>query len=126
MEKTPRSYVRQDIATRALVVAWKSPVVGKSAKEIERLTGVPFRQVERIYAKAIRRGFNPHVRPIVIKVEHLSDAPKPGRPTRQKEENVSLGLVQRRAQGNHQATETNNDPTGNPWHPPCNCQDRLW
>ncbi|KAM3448373.1 hypothetical protein MY3296_007857 [Beauveria thailandica] len=85
--------VRQtDIATRALVVTLKAPCCGKTSTEVAGLTGIPSRQVDRIYARAIERGFDPNLRPIVIKDAHLEDAPRSGQPSKQTTENKELIL----------------------------------
>ena len=80
--------VRQtDIATRALVVTLKAPCSGKTSTEVAGLAGISSRQVDRIYARAIERGFDPNLRPIVIKDAYLKDAPRSGRPSKQTAEN---------------------------------------
>ncbi|KAH8811308.1 hypothetical protein F5884DRAFT_781746 [Xylogone sp. PMI_703] len=75
-----------DIATRALVVALKCPIVGKSTTEIAEATGLNPRMINNIYAGAIRRGFNPNAIPLVVKDEYLQDAPRTGRPSKQSTE----------------------------------------
>ncbi|KAI8671803.1 hypothetical protein NCS57_00656700 [Fusarium keratoplasticum] len=75
-----------DIATRALVVALKAPCSGKTTEEVAAITGLSTRQVNRIYARAIYRGFDPNLRPLVIRDEYLRDAPRSGRPPKQTEE----------------------------------------
>lgn len=74
---------KTDIATRALVVALKAPCSGKSMLEVAGLVGILPRQVDRIYARAIERGFDSNLRPIVIKDAYLEDAPRSGRPSKQ-------------------------------------------
>ncbi|KAK4106672.1 hypothetical protein N658DRAFT_394778, partial [Parathielavia hyrcaniae] len=49
-----------DIATRALIVTLKSPFGGKTSAEISEETGISVRQINRIYARAIERGFEPN------------------------------------------------------------------
>lgn len=75
-----------DIATRALVVALKAPCSGKTTEEVAAITGLSTRQINRIYARAIYRGFDPNLRPLVIRDEYLRDAPRSGRPPKQTEE----------------------------------------
>ncbi|UNI22754.1 hypothetical protein JDV02_008615 [Purpureocillium takamizusanense] len=82
-----------DIATRALVVGLKAPCCGKTTAEVAALLGISIRQVNRIYAKAIERGFDPNQRPMVIKDEYLQDAPRSGRPTKQTEETTQQILA---------------------------------
>ena len=69
-----------DIATRALVVALMSPPSSKSSVETAFLTGLSKRQVNRILAKAIERGFDLNSRPLVLRNAFLEDAPRSGRP----------------------------------------------
>lgn len=72
-----------DIATRALIVTLKSPIGGKTTAEVAEKTGFSTRQVNRIYARAIERGFDPNHMPLVIRDEWLQDAPRAGRPVKQ-------------------------------------------
>ncbi|RYO14580.1 hypothetical protein AA0113_g12489 [Alternaria arborescens] len=72
-----------DIATRALVVAYKAD--GKTNLEIMGLTGIEKRTINRIYARAIERGFDPSERPLVLLNKYLEDAPRSGRPSKQQE-----------------------------------------
>lgn len=72
-----------DIATRAFVVSMKSPYGGKTSEDISQKTGLSVRQVNRIYARAIMRGFDPNQEPLVIKDEFLEDAKRTGRPSQQ-------------------------------------------
>src|SRR3954451_11096701 len=74
-----------DIATRAAIVALKA-IGGKSTPEVACLFGISKSSVNRIYAKAIERGFDPNVLPIVLKKEHIDDALRSGRPTKQTDE----------------------------------------
>ncbi|KAK8093569.1 hypothetical protein PG997_000254 [Apiospora hydei] len=70
-----------NIATRAAVVALKSPHSGKTNAEIEAITGVKIRSIKRIYARAIESGFDPNVLPIQLRDEWLVDKPRSGRPS---------------------------------------------
>ncbi|EDN06635.1 predicted protein [Histoplasma mississippiense (nom. inval.)] len=72
-----------DIATRALVVALKSPYIAKTTTEIMNITNLSARQINRIYARAFERGFNPDLLYLTIRDEFLQDAPRSGRPTKQ-------------------------------------------
>ena len=72
-----------DIATRALIVTLKSPLVGMKTADVVEKVGCSARQVQRIYARAISRGFDPNETPFVLKDEWLQDAPRSGRPTKQ-------------------------------------------
>ena len=71
-----------DIATRAFVVALKSSG-GKTSVEIAEATGLSVRQINRIYARAIERGFDPNHRPFQVQDAHLVDAPRSGRLSKQ-------------------------------------------
>jgi hypothetical protein len=68
-----------DIATRAMVVSLKAPCSSKTTAEVAGITGLSNRQVNRIYARAIERGFDPNQRPLSIRDEYLEDAPRSGR-----------------------------------------------
>jgi hypothetical protein len=75
-----------DIATRALIVTLKSPYGGKTSVEIAEKTGISIRQINRTYARAIERGFDPNHIPFTLRDEWLEDAPRAGRPTKQTED----------------------------------------
>src|SRR6266566_4462855 len=77
---------------RATIIAFKSPHYGKSTAEIHDLTGISISQINKIYAQAIRRGFEPNLLPSVILEEHLIDNPRSGRPSKQIEMNQRLIL----------------------------------
>jgi hypothetical protein len=64
-----------DIATRALVVTLKSPIVGQSTNAIAEKTGLSTRTINLIYARAVQRGFDPNILPLIIKNQFLEDAP---------------------------------------------------
>lgn len=81
----PESDRYNDIATRALIITLKSPYGGKTSVEIAEKTGISVRQINRTYARAIERGFDPNRLPLVIKDAWLQDAPRSGRPTKQTE-----------------------------------------
>ncbi|KAH8836250.1 hypothetical protein DCS_00990 [Drechmeria coniospora] len=69
-----------DIATRASIVCLKA-CSGKTSAEIAAILGVSVRQVNRVYARAIERGFDPKQRPLSIRNNYVQDAPKSGRPS---------------------------------------------
>ena len=71
---------KTDISTRALIVTLRSPIGGKTSKEIAAITGVPKRTVDSIYARAIQHGFKPNQLPLTIKDDILRDSPRSGRP----------------------------------------------
>jgi transposase len=68
-----------DISTRAYIVALKA-TSRLSSREIFSLTGVPTRTIDRIYAKAIERGFEPNASQLTIKDSYFEDAARSGRP----------------------------------------------
>ncbi|CCE34074.1 uncharacterized protein CPUR_08005 [Claviceps purpurea 20.1] len=70
-----------DIATRASVVTLKA--IDLTTTEVASLTGVPTRTVNKIFANAIERGFDPQRRPLTIRNYHVEEAPRSGRPTKQ-------------------------------------------
>lgn len=71
-----------DIATRSYIVALKAHTA-KSSAEIAILTGLSPATINRIYGRAIERGFDPHKRPLVIRDEFVQDSPRSGRPKKQ-------------------------------------------
>ena len=85
-----------DIATRALVVSLKSPCYGKSTAEVVTITGLSKSTVNKIYARAVARGFNPDKQPIIIRDCYLEDAPHKGRPTKLTEETKEAVLAKLR------------------------------
>lgn len=64
-----------DIATRALIVTLDPPIGEKTTSEVAEKTGFLTRQVNRIYARAIERGFDPSYMLLVIQDKWLQDAP---------------------------------------------------
>jgi len=72
-----------DIATRALIVTLKSPLVGMKTADVVKKVGCSARQVQRIYGRAIQRGFDLNQTPFILKDEWLQDAPRSGRLTKQ-------------------------------------------
>ncbi|KAJ0127189.1 Uncharacterized protein HZ326_29705, partial [Fusarium oxysporum f. sp. albedinis] len=79
-----------DIATRAFVVSLKAPCSGKTTNEVAEITGLSVNLVNRIYARAIKRGFDPNVRPLILRNGYLEDTPRSGRPSKQTEETKEL------------------------------------
>jgi transposase len=80
------------LSTRALIVTLKSPIGGKTTAEVAEKTGVSARQINRIYAQAIERGFDPNHMPFSLQDEWLEDAPRSGRPRKQTEETVNKAV----------------------------------
>ncbi|KAG6093627.1 hypothetical protein E4U14_000234 [Claviceps sp. LM454 group G7] len=70
-----------DIPTRTSVLTLKA--YGISAKEVASITGISVRTVNKIFAKAVSRGFKPEDRPLKIIGRFVEDAPKSGRPRKQ-------------------------------------------
>ena len=83
-----------DIATRAFVVALKSPSGGKTTAQVVAITGLQKRTVDRIYARACERGFDPNAVPLTIKNEWLEDSPRSGRPLKQTTQSKELIVTQ--------------------------------
>ncbi|KAL6402750.1 hypothetical protein AUP68_14086 [Ilyonectria robusta] len=86
---------RTDIATRALVVSLKSPTGGKTTSEVAGITGLSPRTINEIYSRAISRGFDPNLRPMILHDEYLHNAPASGRPKKQTDEAQDQILVKR-------------------------------
>ena len=76
------------LTTRALIVTLKSPVGGKTTAQIHEETGIFVRQINCIYARAIKRGFKPNCQPFILKDEWFEDAFRSGRPC-----NKLLGVI---------------------------------
>jgi transposase len=77
--------------TRALVVSLKA--IGKGNGEITDLTGIEKRTLNKIYARAIERGFDPAERPLNLRDEHIQDAPRSGRPSKQTKDTTSAVVL---------------------------------
>ncbi|KAL5610520.1 hypothetical protein FOBRF1_006637 [Fusarium oxysporum] len=70
-----------DIVTRAAIVTLKAPAAGgKTTPEIHEITGIPKRTINDVYARAIKRGFDPEQRPFQLLSAWLEDAARSGRP----------------------------------------------
>jgi transposase len=74
---------KTDIVTLKAGFRNNSPM---STADIHALTGVSERTINRIYARAITRGFEPAARPLILCNSHLEDAPRSGRPRKDTEE----------------------------------------
>ncbi|KAH6606052.1 hypothetical protein Trco_005205 [Trichoderma cornu-damae] len=72
---------QKDIATRAVVVGLKA-LTGWSSADIALPLGISVRQVNRIYARAIKAGFDPSVRPLQMSNGLFADLPRTGRPSK--------------------------------------------
>lgn len=70
-----------EISTRALIIGLKT--TGKTSVEVAELTNIPVRTINAIYARAIKRGFDPNRRPLELHDIYLTDAPRSGRPSKQ-------------------------------------------
>jgi transposase len=73
--------MQTEMAIRAQVVTLRA-FTTKSSSEIANLKGLSISSVNRIYARAIERGFNPHEDPL-IHDRYIEDKPRPGRPAKQ-------------------------------------------
>lgn len=77
----PKSAPNFDIATRASVVSLKAPAGGGlPSSQITEILNISVRSINRIYSRAISRGFNPEQRPLSICNLYIEDAPRSGRP----------------------------------------------
>jgi transposase len=74
-----------DPCTRAVVVYLKSPFGGKTTAEIAGQLELTPQTINNIYARAIKRGFDPNQKPFIMKSEYVQDTPRSGRPTKQAE-----------------------------------------
>ncbi|KAL2023057.1 hypothetical protein VTK56DRAFT_3967 [Thermocarpiscus australiensis] len=74
--------VYHDIATRAQALTLKL-IVQLDNKQVEELTGIKPRTLNDLANRALARGFDPNVSPPIIRDEHVCDAPKTGRPSKQ-------------------------------------------
>jgi transposase len=72
--------VCHDNSTRATVIVLKA--IGKPNHEITGLTRVKKRTINSIYARAIKRGFNPGLQPLQLEDKHLEDAHRSRRPSK--------------------------------------------
>ena len=72
---------QHDIATRASILTLKA--LGKTNADITYVTGFNESTVRSILAKAIQRGFDPSIRPILILNSYVEDASRSGRPKKQ-------------------------------------------
>jgi transposase len=71
-----------NVSTRVLVVTAKG-IFGKSTAEITELTGLPKSTINEIYLRAVKAGFDPTSRPIVLEDAFFVDKPRSGRPKKQ-------------------------------------------
>ncbi|OQE11157.1 hypothetical protein PENFLA_c080G06566 [Penicillium flavigenum] len=78
------------VARRATVVALKA-YTPKSSAEIAALTDLSVPSVNRIYAEAIKRGFDPHR--TMVDNQYVEDKPRSGRPTKQDPSTVDIILL---------------------------------
>jgi len=67
-----------DSVTRALIISLKSGR-GKTTLKVSSLTGISPRTIDSIYARAIKRGFDPLKRPLEIRPKWVEDTPRSGR-----------------------------------------------
>ncbi|KAK3903422.1 hypothetical protein C8A05DRAFT_14611 [Staphylotrichum tortipilum] len=74
--------VYYDLATRAQAVTLKL-IVRLENSQIEAITGLKPRTVNKICDRAIERGFDPQRVPTLVLDEHVRDMPKTGRPSKQ-------------------------------------------
>ena len=75
MPSTPSS---KKLGTRALVLSLKS--IGKTTTKVYEILYLAKSTINKIYARAIKRGFNLNLRPIKINNKYITDAPRASRP----------------------------------------------
>ncbi|KAK1977773.1 hypothetical protein LZ30DRAFT_246897 [Colletotrichum cereale] len=71
---------RVDPALRAVVLALRSRIGGKTADEVSQALGIPRRTVEDILSRAKKHGFDPTAPTFSLLPEYIEDAPRTGRP----------------------------------------------
>ncbi|PKK45425.1 hypothetical protein CI102_9815 [Trichoderma harzianum] len=76
---------KTDEAMRGAILALKASTTWSSS-EISAVLGVSLRQVNRIYSRSLKNGFDPSVRPLQINNSFVSDRPRSGRPKKRTEE----------------------------------------
>jgi hypothetical protein len=70
-----------EIASRAVATALKAEGSLQTA-QIATFTGLSKRTIQRVYNRAIERGFDPSVRPLVLQDAFFEDGPRSGRPAK--------------------------------------------
>ncbi|KAJ5214976.1 hypothetical protein N7468_010655 [Penicillium chermesinum] len=73
-----------DIATRAAVLALIA--IGRPHAEISSILAVPKSTIRDIHSRAIQRGFDHNTRPLKICDAYVVNAPRSGRPKKQRAE----------------------------------------
>ena len=86
MTDNTTTYGRTDLAVRGAVLALKATTGLSSTAIAELIAGVSTRQVNRIYSRAIKAGFEPSARPLQITNAIVADRPKSGRPRKHPKE----------------------------------------
>ncbi|KAL6818280.1 hypothetical protein GGI42DRAFT_3574 [Trichoderma sp. SZMC 28013] len=76
---------KSDEAMRGAILALKASTTWSSS-EISAVLGLSVRQVNRIYSRSLKNGFDPSVRPLQINNTFVSDRPRSGRPKKRTEE----------------------------------------
>lgn len=74
-----------DEATRGAILALRA-TTNWTATEISTILGPSVRQINRIYTWAVKAGFDPSARPVIIKNAYVTDRPRPGRPKKRTDE----------------------------------------
>ncbi|KAL6879535.1 hypothetical protein HDV57DRAFT_518217 [Trichoderma longibrachiatum] len=71
---------KSDTAARGAILALKATTDLSSTEIAALLHGVSARQVNRVYSRAIKAGFDPAARPLQISDALVADRPKSGSP----------------------------------------------
>ncbi|KAK2063547.1 hypothetical protein LY76DRAFT_588302 [Colletotrichum caudatum] len=83
---------RVDPVTRAIILALRSRIGGKSADEVAKALGIPRRTVENILSRAKKHGFDPAAPTFPLLPEQYQDAPRAGRPKKATPTVADLGV----------------------------------
>jgi len=84
----PKHAPNTDISIRSAVITLRT-IARLPTKEIAAILNLDPRTVQRIYAKACERGFDPTCRPFALRDHHITDKRRPGRPPKASQEVVS-------------------------------------
>ncbi|GJD05087.1 hypothetical protein ColKHC_13912 [Colletotrichum higginsianum] len=71
---------RTDPHIRAVILALRSRIGGKTAEEVAVGLGLSKRTVDDVLLRAKRQGFDPTAFTFTLRPEYINDAPRSGRP----------------------------------------------
>lgn len=81
------------MATRAQVIGLLT--AGILPADIAAVTGVPAQTCRNWWKKALKRGFDPQARPLLVLDEHVVDGLRSGRPSTQDDKQDDVSLIDR-------------------------------